>query len=226
MNLPPFILHLAGAIASRGVFLRSLFAAHFKVVIAGTACHAERRKMTFLYTKTVLLANSHVRLGGLRAVLECDDFFMGLAIEEAEKGYLLAEVPVGAVVVGADGEILSRAHNKPVISIDPTAHAEILAIRSASLMVGNYRLPGSVVYVTLEPCAMCVGAMLHARVRRLVFGARDPRSGAAGSVLDLTRIDCFNHRIDVTAGVAAESCARVLRRFFKERRGREDRFKQ
>ena len=144
---------------------------------------------------------------------------MGLAIEEAEKGYLLAEVPVGAVVVGADGQILSRAYNKPITSNDPTAHAEILAIRGASTIAGNYRLPGTVVYVTLEPCAMCVGAMLHARVRRLVFGARDPRSGAAGSVLDLTRVVCFNHQIDVTAGVLAESCAQILRRFFKERRG-------
>ncbi|MGA2227900.1 MAG: tRNA adenosine(34) deaminase TadA [Syntrophobacteraceae bacterium] len=151
--------------------------------------------------------------------MERDDFFMGLAIEEAEKGYLLAEVPVGAVIVGVNGEILSRAHNKPIISNDPTAHAEILAIRGASTIAGNYRLPGTVVYVTLEPCAMCVGAMLHARVRRLVFGARDPRSGAAGSVLDLTRVVCFNHQIDVTAGVLAESCAQILRRFFKERRG-------
>ncbi|MGA2401325.1 MAG: tRNA adenosine(34) deaminase TadA [Syntrophobacteraceae bacterium] len=151
--------------------------------------------------------------------MELDDFFMGLAIEEAEKGYSQAEVPVGAVVVGPDGEILSRAHNKPIISNDPTAHAEILAIRSASIRVGNYRLPGTTVYVTLEPCAMCVGAMLNARVRRLVFGARDPRSGAAGSVLDLTGVACFNHQIDVTGGVLAQSCARVLRRFFKERRG-------
>jgi len=144
---------------------------------------------------------------------------MGLAIEEAEKGYRLSEVPVGAVVVGADGQILSRAHNKPITSNDPTAHAEILAIRSASTRVGNYRLPETVVYVTLEPCVMCVGAMLHARVRRLVFGARDPRSGAAGSLLDLTRDGFFNHRIDVTGGVLAESCAEVLHRFFKERRG-------
>ena len=151
--------------------------------------------------------------------MQRDDFFMGLAIEEAEKGYRLAEVPVGAVVVGADGQILSRACNKPITSNDPTAHAEILAIRTASTRVGNYRLPETVVYVTLEPCAMCVGAMLHARVQRLVFGARDPRSGAAGSLLDLTRVSCLNHRIDVTGGVLAESCAEILRRFFRERRG-------
>ncbi len=151
--------------------------------------------------------------------MERDDFFMGLAIEEAEKGYRLAEVPVGAVLVGPDGQILSRAHNMPITSNDPTAHAEILAVRSASTRVGNYRLPETVVYVTLEPCAMCVGALLHARVRRLVFGARDPRSGAAGTVLNLAAVGCFNHRIDVTGGVLAENCAEVLHRFFKERRG-------
>ncbi len=144
---------------------------------------------------------------------------MGLAVEEAEQGYAQAEVPVGAVLVGADGEILSKAHNKPITLNDPTGHAEILAIRSASARVGNYRLPETTMYVTLEPCAMCVGAMIHARVRRLVFGARDPRSGAAGSVLDLTGADCFNHRIDVTGGVLAGRCAQILRRFFKQRRG-------
>lgn len=143
---------------------------------------------------------------------------MDLAIDEAEKAYRLAEVPVGAVLVGPDGQILSKAHNMPITSNDPTAHAEILAIRGACIRVGNYRLPETSVYVTLEPCAMCVGAMLHARVSRLVFGAHDPRSGAAGSVLDLTGVGSFNHQIDVTAGVLSENCAEILRRFFKERR--------
>jgi len=151
--------------------------------------------------------------------LERDEFFMGLAVEEAEKGYVQAEVPVGAVLVGSDGQILSREHNKPISSNDPTGHAEILAIRGACAGAGNYRLPQTTLYVTLEPCAMCVGAMIHARVRRLVFGAHDPRSGAAGSVLDLTGAGCFNHRIDVTGGVLAENCAEILHRFFKERRG-------
>ena len=144
---------------------------------------------------------------------------MGLAIGEAEKGYALAEVPVGAVLVGGDGEILSKAHNKPISSNDPTGHAEILAIRGAAAGIGNYRLPETTLYVTLEPCAMCVGAMIHARVRRLVFGAPDPRSGAAGSALDLTRAGCFNHRIDVTGGVLAERCTEILRSFFRQRRG-------
>ncbi len=109
--------------------------------------------------------------------MERDDFFMGLAIEEAEKGYRLAEVPVGAVLVGADGQILSRAHNMPITSNDPTAHAEILAIRSASTRVGNYRLPETVIYVTLEPCAMCVGAMLHARVGAWFLARATPEAG-------------------------------------------------
>lgn len=143
---------------------------------------------------------------------------MGLAVEEAEKGYRLDEVPVGAVLVAADGLVLSRAHNMPISSNDSTAHAEVVAIRKACASLGNYRLSGTVLYVTLEPCAMCVGAMLHARVGRLVFGARDPRSGAAGSVLDLTNVARFNHRIEVTGGVLAEKCAEMLRTFFKDRR--------
>ena len=143
---------------------------------------------------------------------------MGLAVEEAEKGYRLDEVPVGAVLVAADGLVLSRAHNMPISSNDSTAHAEVVAIRKACASLGNYRLSGTVLYVTLEPCAMCVGAMLHARVGRLVFGARDPRSGAAGSVLDLTDVARFNHRIEVTGGVLAEKCAEMLRTFFKDRR--------
>jgi tRNA(adenine34) deaminase len=150
--------------------------------------------------------------------LESDEFFMGLAIDEAEKGYRLAEVPVGAVIVDEDGQVLSRAHNMPISSNDPTAHAEILAIRGASSGLCNYRLPGTVLYVTLEPCVMCIGAMLHARIKRLVFGARDARNGAAGSVLDLTRAGCFNHSIEVYGGVLAENCAAMLLRFFKERR--------
>lgn len=144
---------------------------------------------------------------------------MGLAIEEAQKAYELAEVPVGAVLINAAGDVLAKAHNLPVSSNDPTAHAEILAIRAASAGAGNYRLPETTVYVTLEPCVMCLGAMLHARVRKLVFGARDPRSGAAGSVLDLTAISSFNHRIEVVGGVREGECSEILREFFRARRG-------
>jgi tRNA(Arg) A34 adenosine deaminase TadA len=143
---------------------------------------------------------------------------MGLAIEQAEKAFAMEEVPVGAVLVDKDGDVLASAHNGPIQSSDPTAHAEIGAIRAACASVGNYRLPETTLFVTLEPCAMCVGAMLHARVRRLVFGTPDPRTGAAGSVVDLTRVSSFNHCIEVTGGVRAEECAELLRKFFRERR--------
>jgi tRNA(adenine34) deaminase len=143
---------------------------------------------------------------------------MGLALEEARKAFEAAEVPVGAVLVDAAGQVLGRAHNMPILSADPTAHAEILALRAAAAAVGNYRLPGTELYVTLEPCVMCVGAMLHARVRRLVFGAADPRSGAAGSVVDLTRVAPFNHYIEVTGGVRSGECSEILREFFRLRR--------
>ncbi len=143
---------------------------------------------------------------------------MGLAIEQAEKAFENAEVPVGAVLVSKGGEVLAIAHNRPILSNDPTAHAEIGAIRAACSLVGNYRLPETTLYVTLEPCTMCVGAMLHARVRRLVFGTPDPRTGAAGSVVDLTSVPSFNHSIEVTGGFRAEECAGLLRKFFRERR--------
>jgi tRNA(adenine34) deaminase len=151
--------------------------------------------------------------------LNKDHFFMGLAIAEAQKAYALAEVPVGAVLVNSAGEVIAKAHNLPISSCDPTAHAEILAVRAASVMAGNYRLPETFLYVTLEPCAMCLGALLHARVRRLIFGTRDPRSGAAGSVLDLTAIASFNHHIEVVEGIRAAECSAILRQFFKARRG-------
>ncbi len=146
------------------------------------------------------------------------DTFMGFALEEALLAYQRFEVPVGAVLVGSEGNILARAHNSPISLSDPTAHAEILALRIASGSVKNYRLPGSVLYVTLEPCAMCVGAMLQARVRTLVFGAADMKSGAAGSVVDLTKVRSFNHYIDVIDGVRAAECSALLKKFFGERR--------
>lgn len=146
------------------------------------------------------------------------DRFMDLALAEARAAYAAAEVPVGAVVVGRRGDILGAAHNRPIGLSDPTAHAEILALRRAAQGVGNYRLSGALCYVTLEPCAMCVGAMLHARIRTLVFGAHDSRAGAAGSVVDLTAVPVLNHRLEVIGGVRAEECARLLREFFRQRR--------
>jgi tRNA(adenine34) deaminase len=158
------------------------------------------------------------------APFEPHDYYMGLALVEAKNAEAQSEVPVGAVLVGRGGEILGRAHNSPIALNDPTAHAEILAIRRGAALVGNYRLSGVRLYVTLEPCAMCVGAMLHARVGMLVFGASDPKGGAVGSVVDLTRVPVFNHTIEVVGGIRSEECTELLQRFFRERRRDKKRF--
>ncbi len=150
--------------------------------------------------------------------MDSDSFYMGLALEEAQRALEVEEVPVGAVLVDSAGQVIARAHNRPVSQSDPTAHAEILALRAASALLQNYRLPGTVLYVTLEPCVMCLGAMLNARIKRLVFGAADPKSGSTGSVVDLTKISAFNHRIEVRGAVRADESARMLKRFFRERR--------
>ena len=136
-----------------------------------------------------------------------------LASEAAGNG----EVPVGAVVV-KDGEVIGRGANRPISAADPTAHAEIVALREAATHLGNYRLAGCELYVTLEPCAMCVGAMLHARLARVVFGARDPKTGACGSVVDLPVVEALNHHARFEGGVLAEESGALLRRFFAERR--------
>jgi tRNA(adenine34) deaminase len=143
----------------------------------------------------------------MRAALEC-------AQGAADRG----EVPVGAVLIGPGGDLLARAANAPIASHDPTAHAEVLVLREAGRRQRNYRLPGCTLYVTLEPCAMCVGALVHARVERLVFGAHDPKTGACGSVIDLTAAPGFNHRLAVTRGVLQDESAELLKRFFAERR--------
>jgi len=143
---------------------------------------------------------------------------MRLALEEAARGAEEGEVPVGAVLIDENGGLIARAHNMPIRRCDPTAHAEVLVLREGAWRVGNYRLPGTTLYVTIEPCAMCVGAMLHARVATLVFGAPDLKSGAAGSVVDLTKVSAFNHYIQVIGGVESGSCARVIREFFRRRR--------
>lgn len=142
---------------------------------------------------------------------------MALALQEARAAAAAGEVPVGAVVV-RDGEVIATGRNSPVTDHDPTAHAEIAALRAAARSLGNYRLDGCTLYVTLEPCAMCVGAMLHARLARVVFGARDPKTGAAGSVLDLFAQREINHRTAVEGGVMQEECAALLANFFKDRR--------
>lgn len=140
---------------------------------------------------------------------------LGLAREAGAAG----EVPVGAVVV-LDGEIVGRGFNQPILRHDPTAHAEIMALRDAADRVGNYRLPGSTLYVTLEPCVMCTGAIMHARVARVVYGARDPKTGAAGSVVDLYGESRLNHHAAIEGGVLAGDCGSLLSSFFAARRGK------
>ncbi len=144
--------------------------------------------------------------------------WMGQALVLAQRAWDEGEVPVGAVLV-RHGEVIGEGWNRPIGGNDPTAHAEIQALRAAGERLGNYRLPGSTLYVTLEPCPMCAGAIVHARVERVVFGATDPRAGAAGSVFDLLPSDQrFNHRTACEGGVLADEAGRLLRDFFRERR--------
>lgn len=142
---------------------------------------------------------------------------MGRALALARRAEALGEVPVGAVLV-VDGNIVGEGFNRPISSRDPTAHAEVQALRAAGQAVGNYRLPGSTLYVTLEPCVMCAGAILHARVARVVFGASDPKTGACGSVVDLFAEAKLNHHAEIEGGVLADECGRQLRDFFARRR--------
>jgi tRNA(adenine34) deaminase len=146
-----------------------------------------------------------------------DEFFMREAISQARAAECLGEVPVGAVVVRA-GEIIGRGFNSPIGESDPTAHAEIAALRDAARTLGNYRLPGCELFVTLEPCAMCAGAILHSRIARVIYGARDPKTGVHGSVVDLFGVERLNFHTTVTGGVLAEECSSILSAFFAERR--------
>jgi tRNA(adenine34) deaminase len=151
------------------------------------------------------------------SVDSADEAFMQSALEQAQNAQLVGEVPVGAVVV-RDGQIIGTGFNQPIGSHDPTSHAEIIALRQAALGSGNYRLPDCDLYVTLEPCAMCVGAMLHARLRRVVFGAYDRKTGAGGSVLNLFAEGVLNHHTEAIGGVMAADSVALLRAFFEERR--------
>jgi len=146
-----------------------------------------------------------------------DDDFMRQALEQAQHAWDLGEVPVGAVVV-KDGVVIARGYNQPIGRHDPTAHAEIVALRAAAEALGNYRLPGCELYVTLEPCVMCSGAMMHARLAKVVYGATDPKTGACGSVVNLFEQEQLNHHTAIAGGVMAEECGAMLKSFFAARR--------
>jgi tRNA(adenine34) deaminase len=146
-----------------------------------------------------------------------DEIFMRAALDLAAQAEACGEIPVGAVIV-KDGEIVGRGYNHPISAHDPTAHAEIVAMRDAAVRLANYRLSGCDLYVTLEPCAMCAGAMLHARIGRVIYGAPDPKTGACGSVIDLVSDARLNHHAEVTAGVLAVDARAMLQRFFAARR--------
>lgn len=151
-------------------------------------------------------------------MMDRDQFYMRRAIELARQAESAGEVPVGAVIV-RDDAILAEGFNRPISIHDPTAHAEMIALRAAAARSDSYRLTGTTLYVTLEPCAMCAGAMVHARVQRLVYAATDPRAGAAGSIFNVVQNPALNHRLQVDAGVLAEECSSMLREFFVARRG-------
>jgi len=144
--------------------------------------------------------------------------FMALALAEAKKAGQMDEVPIGAVLVSESGDLLSVAHNRTIASADPTAHAEILVLREGSRKHSNYRLLNTILYVTVEPCIMCMGAILHARVSKLIFGAPDPNWGAAGSVYNFAKDKRFNHQPEVISGVCLDQCAALMREFFRSKR--------
>ena len=146
-----------------------------------------------------------------------DSDYMQLALAEAQAAALAGEVPVGAIIVYQD-EVLARAGNRPITSSDPTAHAEIVALRAAASALGNYRMPGAVLYVTTEPCIMCAGAIIHARITRLVYGCDELKGGAARSCFSVFDHAALNHRVQVTAGILSEECAAILQGFFSSRR--------
>jgi len=146
-----------------------------------------------------------------------DEAWMALAIEQAKLAEKIEEVPVGAVLV-QDNQLIASAHNQPISNNDPTAHAEIQLLRAAGKQLNNYRFPDTTLYVTLEPCTMCLGAMIHARVSRIVFGAYDQKTGVCGSCQDLSTSKCFNHSIETEGGMLADECKQLLQKFFKKRR--------
>lgn len=148
-----------------------------------------------------------------------NEYFMKLALEEARRAYCLDEVPIGAVIV-KDNKIISKAHNLKEINKDATAHAEILAIKRASEILGGWRLTGCTMYVTVEPCPMCAGAIINSRIEKLVIGTKDTKMGACGSIVNIVQNNSFNHQVDVTWGILEEECSCIMKQFFKELRKR------
>jgi len=146
------------------------------------------------------------------------EYFMKFALDEAERARQHDEIPIGAVLTSLDGEILSSAWNQTIRQHDPTAHAEILALRKAAKRIKNYRLLDTILYVTLEPCIMCMGAIVHARVKQVVFGAYDLKWGGAGSVINLAKEDTLNHKVEIVSGVCESDCRKMIQTFFQEKR--------
>lgn len=152
-------------------------------------------------------------------MLETDEFWMRQAIAAAENARDADEIPIGACLINRDGELLAAAGNRTITDSDPTAHAEIMVLRQAGAKIGNYRLTETTLYTTIEPCAMCAGALVNARIERLVFGAHDTRFGAVGSVFQICSSSSLNHQIEITAGVLAADCRRLMQDFFRIKRG-------
>jgi len=150
--------------------------------------------------------------------IERSETFMALALEEAERAYREEEVPVGAVLISDTGEKIAAAFNQPRRMNDPTAHAEILVLKQAAQVLNNYRLPGTTLFITIEPCLMCAGAIIQARVKKVVFGAFDPKAGALGSLYDVSQDQRLNHRFEVVSGVLEKECRELMQKFFKTRR--------
>lgn len=153
--------------------------------------------------------------------IQNDESAMRLALAQARLAADADEVPVGAVLIGAEGQVLGSGFNQTISNHDPSAHAEVIALRDAGTKVGNYRYPGATLYVTLEPCMMCMGAILHARLSRVVYGAADPKTGVCGSILQIQDFEQINHHTRVEGGVLGEECGLMLRAFFRERRERQ-----
>ncbi|MDE2431693.1 MAG: tRNA adenosine(34) deaminase TadA [Burkholderiales bacterium] len=149
-----------------------------------------------------------------------DEYAMRIALDQAQNAWLAGEVPVGAVIM-RQGQVIATGYNRPITTHDPTAHAEIVALRHASQLLENYRLPECELFVTLEPCAMCAMALMHARFKRVVYAATDPKTGAAGSVVDLFELNQLNHHTEVQGGLMADACGQLLRDFFAERRAQQ-----